>query len=281
MHAASRRPRLASLKFLFMFQPDDSLASSFIDTASITFAVVRTTGVQGTMNLNTFSISARCARTGELGVAVSTKVPAVGSLCPFVAPGVGAVSTQAWVNPTLGPRILAALGRGLAAEAALQEVLADEVDREIRQVGVVDAQGRAAAFTGAETDGWKGHATGSDFSVQGNMLVDERTLSAMAEAFLASADQDLAERLMRALEAGQAAGGDRRGRQSAALLVYGTEDYPTADLRADEHPDPVAELRRILEVARRELFPFVRALPTKRNPRGEFASIRAAIAPKD
>ena len=232
------------------------------------------------MNLNTFSIAGRCGRTGQLGVAVSTKVPAVGSLCPFVRPGIGAVATQAWVNPSLGPRVLDALQSGLEAEAALQSVLASEVDRELRQIGVVDARGRSAAFTGRETDGWRGHRAGPSFAVQGNMLVNEDTITCMMDAFLTRPDEPLAERLMRSLEAGQLAGGDRRGRQSAALLVHGAEDYPLVDLRADEHSDPIAELRRIYEVAKRELFPLVDALPTKQNPHGNFAAIRAAFAPK-
>jgi uncharacterized Ntn-hydrolase superfamily protein len=232
------------------------------------------------VNLTTFSIVARCARTGQLGVAVSTKVPAVGSLCPFVRARVGSLATQAWVNPYLGPRILDALAAGASAESALREVLAGEIDRELRQVGVVDARGESAAFTGAETDPWTGHRTGPGYSVQGNMLVGEETLTAMAHAFGDSAEQSLPERLVRALEAGQAAGGDRRGRQSAALVVFGDEDYPLAELRVDEHRDPVAELRRVLEVAKRELFPLVAALPTKRNPHGDFGAIRAAFAPK-
>lgn len=232
------------------------------------------------MNLTTFSIVARCARSGELGVAVSTKVPAVGSLCPFVRSGVGAVATQAWVNPYLGPRVLNALASGLSAELALQQALGSDVEYAIRQVGVIGASGPAAAFTGAKTDPWKGHRTGADYSVQGNMLVGEETIVAMAEAFVASSAQSLAERLLLAIEAGQAAGGDRRGRQSAALQVFGVEEYPLVDLRVDEHRDPVAELRRIFEVAKRELFPLVAALPTKRNPRGNFDAIRDAIAPK-
>jgi len=232
------------------------------------------------MNLNTFSIAARCGRTGQLGVAVSTKVPAVGSLCPFVRPGVGAVATQAWVNPYLGPRVLDELARGAAADVALRQVLAAEPDRELRQVGVVDAAHRSAAFTGAETDPWTGHRTGDGFSAQGNMLVGEETVAAIADAFTGSGAEDLAERLVRALEAGQAAGGDRRGRQSAALLVFADEDYPLVSLRVDEHPDPVTELRRVFEVAKRELLPFIDALPTKKNPRGNFPAIRAALAPK-
>jgi uncharacterized Ntn-hydrolase superfamily protein len=232
------------------------------------------------MKLTTFSIAARCARTGELGVAVSTKVPAVGAICPFVRPGIGAVSTQAWVNPYLGPRILTELATGLSAEAALEKVIAHEIDREIRQVGVVDAQGGSAAHTGTQTDAWTGHRSGPDYSVQGNMLVSEATVTAMVDAFTRFATESLAERLMLVLEAGQTAGGDRRGRQSAALVVYGSEDYPLADLRVDEHRDPVAELRRIFEVAKKELFPFLCTLPTKANPRGNFATVQGAIAPK-
>jgi uncharacterized Ntn-hydrolase superfamily protein len=232
------------------------------------------------MKLTTFSIVARCSHTGQLGVAVSTKVPAVGSLCPFVRARVGAVATQAWVNPYLGPRILDALAAGASAQSALRDAVGAEVDRELRQIGVVDARGESAAFTGADTDPWTGHHTGSGFAVQGNMLVGEETLAAMMQSFGDSAEQPLSERLVRALEAGQAAGGDRRGRQSAALVVFGDEDYPLAELRVDEHRDPVAELRRVFEVAKLDLFPLVAALPTKRNPYGNFATIRAAFAPK-
>lgn len=232
------------------------------------------------LKLNTFSIVARDRGTGQLGIAVSTKVPAVGSMCPFIRFGVGAVSTQAWVNPYLGPRVLERLAQGADAQGALDAVIAEEVDSEIRQVGVVDADGRSAAFTGEGTDPWTGHRTGPDYSVQGNMLVDEHTVIAMAEAFVDTEGEPLAERLLQALEAGQEAGGDRRGRQSAALLVRGPEVYAVADLRVDEHPDPVAELRRIYEVARTELFPLVDALPTRDNPRGDFAAVRAAMGPK-
>ncbi len=232
------------------------------------------------MKLTTFSIVARCDRSGELGVAVSTKVPAVGSLCTFVRAGVGAVATQAWVNPYLGPRVLNALARGAAADLAIQQALGSDVEYAIRQLGAVGASGPGAAFTGLNTDPWKGHRSGADYAVQGNMLVGEETIVAMANSFAATPRESLAERLMRALEAGQAAGGDRRGRQSAAMLIHGTEDYPLVDLRVDEHRDPVAELRRIFEVAKIELFPLVAALPSKRNPRGNFDSIRDAVAPK-
>ena len=233
------------------------------------------------MKLNTFSIAARCGRTGQLGVAVSTKVPAVGAICPFIAPGIGAVATQAWVNPYIGVRVLTALRNGVGAEEALQTVMVDEIDRELRQVGVVDVKGTSAAFTGTATDPWTGHRHGAEYSVQGNMLVGEDTVVAMERAFLDSAGEPLAERLVRVLEAGQKAGGDKRGRQSASVKVYGEEDYPLVDLRVDEHADPVAELRRVFEVAKRELFPFIEVLPTKKNPKGNLESIRAAMAPKD
>ena len=233
------------------------------------------------LNLTTFSITARDARDVTLGVAVSTKVPAVGSLCPFIRFGAGAVSTQAWVNPGLGPLILDRLAQGESAEEALGHVISAEIDAEIRQLGVVDANGGSAAHTGRDTDAWSGHRTGQDYSVQGNMLVGEETIAAMEAAFLGTPAQDLGERLLIALEAGQAAGGDRRGRQSAALIVRGPHVFPLVDLRVDEHPDPVKELRRIFEVAKIELFPFVKALPTAQNPHGDFAAMRAAMAPKD
>ncbi len=233
------------------------------------------------LNLTTFSITARDPRDGTLGVAVSTKVPAVGSLCPFVRFGAGAVSTQAWVNPGLGPMILDRMAQGESADQALGQVIAGETDAELRQLGVVDANGGSAAFTGRDTDAWAGHRTGADYSVQGNMLVGEDTIAAMESTFLSAAVPTLGERLLMALEAGQVAGGDRRGRQSAALIVRGPEVFPLVDLRVDEHPDPVKELRRIFEVAKIELFPFVKALPTARNPHGDFAAVRAAMAPKD
>ncbi|MDA0230803.1 MAG: DUF1028 domain-containing protein [Proteobacteria bacterium] len=233
------------------------------------------------LNLTTFSISARDPHDGTLGVAVSTKVPAVGSLCPFVRFGAGAVSTQAWVNPSLGPLILDRMARGESADQALDHVISEETDAELRQLGVVDVNGGSAAFTGRDTDGWSGHRTGADYSVQGNMLVGEDTLAAMERVFLCATAPTLGERLLMALEAGQAAGGDRRGRQSAAVIVRGPEVFPLVDLRVDEHPDPVKELRRIFEVAKIELFPFVKALPSSQNPRGDFAAVRATMAPKD
>jgi uncharacterized Ntn-hydrolase superfamily protein len=221
------------------------------------------------LELNTFSIAARCSRTGMLGVAVSTAVPAVGAVCPFIRPGVGAISTQSWVNPYLGIDGIRLLGEGLDAQAALDRLMADDPGRDVRQIGIVDAKGGSASWSGKDCTTWFGHRTGPDYAVQGNMLVGEPTILAMAEAFERGAGLMLAERLLAALEAGQAAGGDKRGRQSAAVKVYFKEEYPYVDLRADEHPQPVAELRRIFEVARHQLLPFVDGMPTRDNPLGD------------
>jgi len=220
------------------------------------------------LQLSTFSIAARCRRTGMFGVAVSTAVPGVGSLCPFARAGVGAIATQSWVNPYLGIDGLRLLEEGLSAGQALDKLLASDPGRDVRQVGLVDRHGESAAWSGPDCVPWFGHITGADFAAQGNMLVGEATVQAMAEAFQRAERLDLPERLLVTLEAGQAAGGDKRGRQSAALRVMHTEEYPYCELRVDEHPDPVAELRRVFEVARRQLLPFVGGLPTRRNPLG-------------
>ncbi len=222
------------------------------------------------LNLNTFSIVAYDDTSGMLGVAVSTRVPAVGAVCPFARAGVGAKSTQAWTNPLLGVDGLDLLEQGYTAEEALHKLLDADPDPESRQIIAVDEKGRSAAHTGSETDPWKGHRTGEGYAVAGNMLVGEETITAMVEAFGASAEEPLYERLLRALESGQAAGGDKRGRQSAAMYVVKSEPYPCLDLRVDEHPDPVAELRRVYEVAKRELLPFIEAMPTRDNPKGNF-----------
>jgi uncharacterized Ntn-hydrolase superfamily protein len=236
------------------------------------------------LELNTFSIAARCARTGQLGVAVATAVPGVGGLCPFVASGVGAIATQSWVNPYLGIDGLELLRAGRSAEAALAELMAGDPGRELRQVGIVDAAGRSAAWSGAECTGWFGQRSGPDFAIQGNMLVGAATLDAMVASFAGTAALSLGDRLLAALEAGQEAGGDKRGRQSAALLVHHREAYPCLSLRVDEHRQPVAELRRVYEVARHQLLPFVAGLPSREAPRGALppeVSAMLALAPSD
>ena len=220
------------------------------------------------IELNTFSIAARCKRTGMLGVAVSTAVPAVGAICPFVEAGVGAIATQSWVNPYLGIDGLALLREGLSAPEALAKLLAEDSGREVRQIGVVDAQGRTAVHTGADCVDWAGHIEADNFTVQGNMLVGAATIDAMAEAAARSEALPLYERLMLVLEAGQAVGGDKRGKQSASLKIFKTEAYAYLDLRVDEHRNPVAELRRVLEVAKHQLLPFIDGMPSRADPIG-------------
>jgi uncharacterized Ntn-hydrolase superfamily protein len=220
------------------------------------------------IELNTFSIAARCKRTGMLGVAVSTAVPAVGAICPFVEANVGAIATQSWVNPYLGIDGLALLRQGLSAPEALAKLLAEDSGREVRQIGVVDAQGRTAVHAGTDCVDWAGHIEGDNFTVQGNMLVGAATIDAMAEAAARSEASPLYERLMLVLEAGQAVGGDKRGKQSASLKIFKTEAYAYLDLRVDEHRNPVAELRRVLEVAKHQLLPFIDGMPSRADPIG-------------
>ena len=222
------------------------------------------------VKLNTFSIVARCARTGQFGVAVSTKVPAVGMLCPFARAGVGAVATQSFVNPYLGIWGLELLSEERGAEEVKGLLLERDPDPAKRQFTVVDRWGGSAAYTGEESDTWRGHRTAEDFAVAGNMLVGEETLRVMAESFQSTGASPLIERLLLALEAGQQAGGDKRGRQSAAVRVVDKEEYPLLDLRVDEHREPVPELRRVYEVARRELVPLTSMMPTRQNPTGRF-----------
>lgn len=215
------------------------------------------------IELNTFSVAARCARTGLHGVGVSTAVPAVGAICPFVEAGVGAIATQSWVNPYLGIDGLRLLREGASAKEALGRLLADDGGQAVRQIGIVDAQGRTAVHTGADCVDWAGHIEGAGFTAQGNMLVGPKTVDAMAEAMAQSEASPLYERLMLALEAAQAAGGDKRGKQSASIKVFKTEAYAFLDLRVDEHRNPVAELRRVLEVAKHQLLPFVDGMPSR------------------
>lgn len=222
------------------------------------------------LKMNTFSITARCAQTNQFGVAVSTAVPGVGGLCPYARAGVGAIASQSFVNPYIGINGLNYLEEDLSAEEVLERVLKEDPVPELRQVGIVDNQGRSAAFTGDKSDTWKGHLTGENYAIAGNMLVGEATIQAMEDSFLATEDFPLAERLLQALEAGQAAGGDKRGKQSAALYIVDSEPYPLVDLRVDEHTDPVTELRRVYTVAEKQLLPFVKSLPTKERPGGTF-----------
>jgi uncharacterized Ntn-hydrolase superfamily protein len=221
--------------------------------------------------LSTFSIVGRCERTGQLGVAVSTADVGAGRLVTWARAGVGAVATQSWPSLYLAIDGLRLMEQGASAQEAMNRVLADDPGRGVRQLGMVDRGGGSAAFSGGECTPWYGEVIGPNFAAQGNMLIRGKTVSAMADAFAADPDLDLAERLLASLEAGQAGGGDKRGRQCSALLVVDREEYPLWDLRVDEHPQPVAELRRIFEIAKLQLLPFVEGLPTRANPLGSLS----------
>jgi uncharacterized Ntn-hydrolase superfamily protein len=201
----------------------------------------------------TFSIVAFDAATGDLGVAVASKFPCVGAVVPWARAGVGAVATQSWANTDFGPDGLRLMGGGLPAGPALDAVLEPDGDREERQVGFVDAEGGVASFTGANCMDWAGGRTGDGFAVQGNILAGEDVVASLADAFVRT-EGDLCDRLLAALLAGDAAGGDRRGKQSAALLVvrdrggYEGRNDRYIDLRVDDHPEAPAELARLFGV---------------------------------
>jgi len=205
--------------------------------------------------VNTFSIVARDPATGELGVAVESKYFSVGSVVPWAKAGVGAVATQSLAKTTYGSEGLRLLEQGKSPREALDRLTAADGGRERRQVGMIDATGRTATFTGSECIAWAGHREGKDFAVQGNLLAGEPVLTAMAEAFERARkipDSELADWLVAALTAGQAAGGDRRGQQSAALLVVragggpGGDSDRAIDLRVEDHAKPIDELARLL-----------------------------------
>jgi uncharacterized Ntn-hydrolase superfamily protein len=207
--------------------------------------------------VTTFSIVAADLATGDLGIAVASKFLACGAVVPWASAGAGAVATQSFANTAYGPDGIGMMRDGLSARDALAKLLADDADRDLRQVGLVDARGGAAAHTGPGCHAWAGHYVGDGFACQGNILVGKETVVAMAAAFRASKG-DLSGRLVTALTAGEKAGGDKRGKQASALYIvrpkggYGGMNDVLVDLRVDDHPQPVIELRRLLD--RRDLY---------------------------
>jgi uncharacterized Ntn-hydrolase superfamily protein len=199
----------------------------------------------------TYSLCACDLAAGQWGVATQSKFLAVGSVVPWAEPHVGAIATQAYANPRYGPEGLALLREGLSAENVVDRLTSADEERAHRQLGVVDAAGRGATYTGEDCLAWAGGRTGEGYAAQGNILVSGATVDALAETFESSAGKPLAERLLDCLDAAEAAGGDSRGRQSAALLVverdggYASLSDVLVDLRVDDHPDPLVELRRI------------------------------------
>lgn len=219
----------------------------------------------------TFSIIARCPRTGQFGVAAATAMPAVGKLLSHAAAGIGAVATQAQVNPYLGLDGLELLRQGYSAPAALSVLMTTDPCMELRQCALIDRHGDSVCWTGDKCIPWAGSLAGEQFSVQGNRLVGPQVLDAVADAFRLGEARPLVERLIDALAAGDEHGGDRHGESSAVIYVVDHEQYPLWDIRVDHHRDPVAELRRLHDVFARDVLPEILAMPTRANPAGKAA----------
>ncbi|WP_291845677.1 DUF1028 domain-containing protein [Bradyrhizobium sp.] len=216
----------------------------------------------------TWSIIARDPATGQIGIAVATRFFAVGARVPHIAAGFGGVATQALVNPYYGIDGLRLLREGRSPRDVVATLIAADDGRESRQLHVMDAQGRIAAFTGRECVDWCGHVEGGGFSIAGNMLAGSAVLDETATTYAANLALPFPRRLIVAMQAGEAAGGDKRGKQSAALLIHGKEAWSDLDLRVDDHADPLAELERLEQVSRERWVHLRAFLPTRDNPAG-------------
>lgn len=215
----------------------------------------------------TWSIVARDG-SGALGVVVASRFFAVGALCPYALSGVGAVATQALVNPLYGIRGLTRLAQGMAPTDVVRTLIYPDAGRDHRQLHLIDAEGNMAVHTGVECVEWCGHVTGDGFSVAGNMLAGPEVIEDTAQFYDAGRELPFAERLIAAMQAGEAAGGDKRGKQAVALLICTTEAYPALDLRVDDSPDPLAELNRLYIKSLERFQPFVTCLPSRDRPAG-------------
>ena len=226
----------------------------------------------------TWSILARDER-GHFGMAIASRFFAVGSLCVHSRRGVGALSTQALMNPLYGPAGLELLAQGRDAAGTISALIAGDEGREQRQVHILPHTGAAAAHTGTQCIDWCGHISSEGLSVAGNMLTGPEVIQATADTYLAMQGHPMAERLLAAMEAGEKAGGDKRGKQSAALKIHTDEDYLQLDLRVDDHSDPLTELRRLYAVSLERFQPFLTCLPGRGRPSGitERARIEATI----
>jgi len=216
----------------------------------------------------TWSVIARDEKSGRVGIAVATKFFAVGAMVPSIRTGAGAVASQAFINPHYGPRGLALLEACMSAEDVVAKLTQADEGRHNRQLHVMDRNARFAAYTGAACIDWCGHEVRDTFSVAGNMLAGPAVLAETIRAYQAQLHLPFARRLIGAMRAGEAAGGDKRGKQSAALLIHDEEDYPLLDLRVDDHADPLAELARLEEVARQRWVHFRRHMPSRSAPSG-------------
>lgn len=215
----------------------------------------------------TWSLLAR-EPNGTFGVAIASKFFAVGALCVHTQRGVGAVSTQALMNPLLGPLGLKFMQSGLTSQQVMHDLLQTDAGREQRQVHVLPLHGEAVAHTGTSCIDWCGHVSGQNFSIAGNMLAGPQVLAETARVFQATEGMPLAERLILAMQAGEEAGGDKRGKQSAALRIHADEDYLQLDLRVDDHEEPLLELRRLYNKSLERFQPFLSCLPGRHNPVG-------------
>jgi uncharacterized Ntn-hydrolase superfamily protein len=216
----------------------------------------------------TWSIIARDERTGRLGIAVATKFFAVGALVPHIASGIGAVATQALVNLLYGTDGLYLLRAGMPVDEVIARLVANDEGRDHRQVHVMDASGHSATHTGAACVRWCGHLAGDNFSLAGNMLAGPRVLEDTAAAYVANDSLPFARRLISAMRAGETAGGDKRGKQSAALIIHGEEEWAELDLRVDDHADPLVELERLEAISRQYFVHMRKFLPSRRDPVG-------------
>jgi uncharacterized Ntn-hydrolase superfamily protein len=228
----------------------------------------------------TWSIIARDSSTGQFGIAVATRFFAVGACVPHIAAGIGGIATQALVNPYYGIDGLTLLREGRKPREVVETLIAADAGCESRQLHIMDAGGQIAAHTGSECVDWCGHIEGSGFSIAGNMLAGASVLDDTAKTYLASDSLPFPQRLIAAMRSGEAAGGDKRGKQSAALLIYGDEEWSDLDLRVDDHIDPLAELERLEQVSRERWVHFRKCLPSRKNPAGitDREIIEAAIA---
>lgn len=227
----------------------------------------------------TWSIIARDKNTGQFGIAIATRFFAVGALAPHLKSNIGAIATQALVNVFYGTDGLRLLEQGASAKEVVAAVTAADAGRDHRQVHAIDAQGGTAAHTGKSCVDWCGHLAGDDFSVAGNMLAGAGVIEDTAAAYARNAALSFPRRLIAAMRAGEAAGGDKRGKQSAALLIHENEEWSALDLRVDDHVDPLAELERLERVSRERWVHFRKYLPTRQNPAGitDRATIDAGI----
>jgi uncharacterized Ntn-hydrolase superfamily protein len=228
----------------------------------------------------TWSIIARDSATGQFGIAVATRFFAVGARVPHIAARVGGIATQALVNPYYGIDGVRLLREGCQPRDIVKILIAADSGRESRQLHVMDAGGNIASHTGSDCVDWCGHIEGIGFSIAGNMLAGARVLDDTAKAYLAHENLPFAQRLIAAMRSGEAAGGDKRGRQSAALLIHGEEEWSELDLRVDDHADPLGELERLEQVSRERWVHFRKYLPTRKNPAGitDRAAIDAGVA---